>query len=314
MATFGDHYRDRLSHTLEMAQLARALARNLRLNEDLCEAIALAHDLGHTPFGHAGQETLDTLLSSFGLHFEHNEQSRRIVEVLEDLYPHFRGLNLSHEVLQGLAKHQTHYDQKGRKISGKTLEAQVVDLADEIAYHNHDIDDGLRSKLFTLKDLGRLRLFRSAERRLIKNYGSDIEKKYLRYRVVSELIGIMIDDVIAETDRRIKKYKIKNDEEVIYAKVPLVAFSPAFEKKVAELRRFLWDAMYQSPEVLRPMRKGQKILVFLFKTLHAKPHLLPKKFREKVSRRVDSLPVVVKDYVAGMTDTYATALYDRLRK
>ena len=189
VATYGDHFRDRLTHTLEVAQVARDIARNLALNEDLCEAVALAHDLGHTPFGHAGEYTMNEIMRGLGNHFEHNEQSKRIVEVLEDL-------NLTHEVLAGLAKHQTLYDQRMKKITGKTLEAQVVDIADEIAYHNHDLDDGLRSELFTFKHVGRLALWKDALAEVRKLYGRNLDSDDLRRKVVSRIISLMIDDVL----------------------------------------------------------------------------------------------------------------------
>src|SRR3989338_11104186 len=212
VATYGDHFRDRLSHTLEVAQVARDLARNFKLNEDVCEAVALAHDLGYPPFGHAGQDTLNEIMQEFGGHFEHNEQSKRIVEKLEKQFPNFDGLNLTHEVLQGLAKHQTLYDQQTKKITGKALEAQVVDLADEIAYHNHDLDDGLRSELFTFEDLRHVALWKEAEELMHKKYDRKSKKMdtvVLRHRTVSKLISLMVHDLLKNTDRAIKKYKIK---------------------------------------------------------------------------------------------------------
>lgn len=282
VATYGDHFRDRLTHTLEVAQVARDMARSLRLNEDLCEAIALAHDLGHPPFGHAGEATLNEIMREFGLHFEHNEQSKRIVEKLEKLFPNFDGLNLTHEVREGLAKHQTLYDQKTKKIKNKTLEARVVDLADEIAYHNHDLDDGLRSELFTLRDVGRLALWKEAALAVQKKYGKIEDPVVFRHRVVSQLISLMITNVL--------KHRIR--------------FSQSFQRKVIELRKFLWNRMYQSSKVLVHSRRGQKILKRLFWKLYKNPKLMPKRFWERIDTP-DPLEVIVKDYVAGCTDQYA---------
>ena len=307
VATYGDHFRDRLSHTLEVAQVARDLARNLRLNEDLCEAISLAHDLGHTPFGHAGEHTLNEIMQKFGLRFEHNEQSKRIVEALEKQFPNFEGLNLTYEVRQGLAKHQTFYDQKGRRITGKTLEAQVVDIADEIAYHNHDLDDGLRSELFTLKEVERLVLWRETLADVRKKYGKKLGAVVLRHRVVSHLIGLMILNVLETTAKNIKKNRIRSLRDVVELPENLVCFSPPFQKKVKQVRDFLWNAMYQSPKVLKHSRRGQRILKNLFWRFYKNPKMLPGRFYCRIK---DGEPreVVVKDYVAGCTDAYSKEL------
>lgn len=292
VATYGDHFRDRLTHTLEVAQISRGIARNLRLNEDLCEAIALAHDLGHTPFGHAGEETLNGIMQGFGMHFEHNEQSRRIVERLEKQFPDFDGLNLTHEVRQGLTKHQTVYDQPAREFRGKTLEAQIVDIADEIAYHNHDLDDGLRSELFDLKDLMKLDLWREALRAVYKKYGKGLDPVVLRHRTVSHLMSMMIGDVLETASKNLRRRILK------------VCFSAGFKKKIGQLRKFLWDRMYNSPQVARYSKRGQCIIKRLFWRLYKNPELMPKSFCERIDAP-DPLHVVVKDYVAGCTDAYA---------
>lgn len=310
-ATFGDHYRERLSHTLEMAQIARGICITLGLNEDLAEAIALAHDLGHPPFGHAGEETLDKIMRKFGFHFEHNEQSKRIVEKLEDRYPDFRGLNLTWEVRDGLTKHQTHFDQRGKKISGKSLESQVVDLADEIAYHNHDLDDGLRSKIFKIENLRRLSLWRTAENQVFKKYGKNIGMKYLRHRAISALIGMMILDVCIEADKRLKKWKIKRPEDAIKKPKNVISFSVGFEKEVLKLRRFLWNNMYRSAKVLKHSKAGQRVLEGLFWKFYKNPELLPAKLKAKIDTE-EPKEVIIKDYVAGMTDSYALNLYKKL--
>jgi dGTPase len=309
VATYGDHFRDRLSHTLETAQVARGLARNLRLNEDLCEVIALAHDLGHTPFGHAGEFALDKIMQKFGSHFEHNEQSKRIVEFLEKQFPHFDGLNLSFEVLQGLMKHQTLYDQNNHKITGKTLEAAVVDISDEIAYINHDLDDGLRSRLLTIKDLMKVKLWSEAVSAVQKKYGkfnlnAKLSAKILRTRAVSHIFSLMVEDVLNQTSKNIKKRKIRSVKDAMAEKKDLVGFSTAFKKKVSQLRKFLWDNMYQSKEVIKNSSRGQKIIEKLFWKLYKNPKLLPSRFYGRI--KTEPLEVVVKDYMAGCTDQFAT--------
>lgn len=306
VATYGDHFRDRLSHTLEVAQIARDIARNLRVNEDLCEAIALAHDLGHTPFGHAGQDTLNEIMQKFGLDFEHNMQSKRIVEVLERQFPNFEGLNLTYEVRQGLAKHQTVYDQRGEKITGKTLEAQIVDIADEIAYHNHDIDDGLRSGIFTMRHMSNLRIFRRARTAVEKKYGANASRMnamVLRHRIVSQIVSMMIADVLATTARNITRNRVQSANDVTGQPRNLVRFSLTFIKDVKELRAFLWHKLYQSSRVLKHTRRGQRIIKALFEKLYKNPKLMPRHFWKKIG--ADSLTVVVKDYIAGCTDAYA---------
>lgn len=304
VATYGDHFRDRLTHTLEVAQIARDLARNLKLNEDLVESIALAHDLGHTPFGHAGEEALDRIMKKFGLRFEHNEQSKRIVEKLEKQFPNFDGLNLTHEVRQGLAKHQTLYDQNDKKIEGKTLEAQVADIADEIAYHNHDLDDGLRSKLFNFKDLQKLVLWREAFEEVYKKCGKISDPVILRHRIVSRIFSFMAENVLKTAARNIVRYKIKTLEDVLKNNEKIVSFSADFGEKVKQLRQFLWERMYNSPQVKRHSRRGQKIIEKLFRKLYKNPKLMPKSFWGRIGKP-DALEVVVKDYVAGCTDAYA---------
>lgn len=310
VATYGDHFRDRLSHTLEVAQVARDLCRNLTLNEDLAEAIALAHDLGHTPFAHAGEHVLNELMQKFGSRFEHNEQSKRIVEKLEKQFPHFDGLNLTYEVRQGLAKHQTLYDQRTKKITGKTLEAQIVDIADEIAYHNHDLDDGLRSALFIMADLMRLPLLKTVRARVQKKYGTIKNPTVLRNRVISNLISLMILDVLKTTVTNIKKHTVRSLDDVLKQEKNLVSFSPSFQKKVQQLRDFLWNHMYQSGKVLYHSHRGQRILKKLFWLFYKRPRLMPRHFYERIEVQ-DPLAIVVKDYVAGLTDCYATELAER---
>lgn len=307
VATYADHYRDRLTHSLEVAQVARDIARSLGLNEDVVEAVGLAHDLGHPPFGHAGQDTLNELMAEFGDHFEHNEQSKRVVEVLEHAFPNFEGLNLTREVLDGLAKHQTLYDQKTKKMIGKTLEAEVVDLADEIAYHSHDIEDGLRAKLFTVDDLSQLSVVARAREHVEKKYGKGVENYFLKRRLVSQNMSLMIADVIHQSEINLTRHSIKTLKDVIAEPQSLVQFSAAFDRDLAQLRTFLMERMYSSPKVLRLSHRGQSILKKLFRHFLKHPDKLPKAYRQRIDR-IDPLHVVVKDYVAGMTDEFATNL------
>ncbi|MFA6521188.1 MAG: dNTP triphosphohydrolase [Candidatus Gracilibacteria bacterium] len=307
VATYGDHFHDRLSHTLEVAQVARDLARNLRLNEDLCEVVALAHDLGHTPFGHAGEQALNKIMQDFGLEFEHNEQSRRIVETLEKQFPNFDGLNLSYEVTQGLIKHQTFYDQDGKEIAGKTLEAQVVDIADEIVYLSHDLDDGLRSELFKMEDLNKIIIWRDAEKEVVKKYKTKMDDDILRRRIVSNVMSIMISDVLNKTVENLKKYKIRTLKDVLNQPKNIVEFNAKLKKKLLQLRDFLWNRMYKSAEVKKYSVRGQKIIEKLFWQMYKKPSLLPRRFCDRI-KHGEPKEVVVKDYVAGCTDVYAENL------
>jgi dGTPase len=275
-----DHARNRLSHTIEVAQIARDMARMLELNEDLVEAIALAHDLGHTPFGHAGEAALNECLQEHGLHFEHNEQSQRIVEELEHVYPDFPGLNLSIEVLEGLMKHKTSWDSpEGGEEIKPSLEAQVVNLADEIAYQNHDVDDGLRAGLFGEEDLEELGIWRMAKEEAEKKYG-EIEGPRIRVaRIVSKMIGLMIHDVFEETKRE-----------------GLVRFSPEMARANLELKDFLAKRLYFSEEVLKHSRRGQRIVKALF-------GYYEKEFGAAGAR----------DFIAGMTDHFAEQQAEELQ-
>ncbi len=287
---YGDHYRNRLSHSLEVAQVSRDLARTLGLNEDLAEAIALAHDLGHTPFGHAGEFALDECLQPFGLHFEHNEQSRRIVEELEDVYPGFPGLNLSIEVIEGLMKHQTSWDNpRGVDAIRPSLEAQVVNLGDEIAYQNHDTDDGLRSGFFTEKDLSHLALWGWAKDASEKTDGKISDEKVRIARMVSKMISLMIWDIAEEASRRLEEQGIRHLEDVYTCPHQLVGFSDEMQSANRELKDFLSTRLYFHPEVVENASRGQEILRKLFE-----------------KKRAEGMePDKLRDYLAGMTDRFA---------
>ncbi|MFA4815270.1 MAG: deoxyguanosinetriphosphate triphosphohydrolase [Candidatus Gracilibacteria bacterium] len=290
---YGDHYRNRLSHSLEVSQISRDLARTLGLNEDLTEAIALAHDLGHTPFGHAGEDALHECMQKYGLSFEHNEQSRKIVEELEEVYPNFRGLNLSLEVIEGLMKHQTSWDNPtGVEAIRPSLEAQVVNMGDEIAYQNHDVDDGLRSGLFTEKDLEKLVLWQWAKE------GIAIADEKIRVaRIVSKMISLMIWDIAEETSRLIQKHGIQNLQDVYACKEKLVGFSSAMVAANKELKEFLTTRLYFHPKVVRNSAHGKKIIKTLFAYYMKERDGLPETNVEAATE--------VKDYLAGMTDRFA---------
>ncbi len=292
----GDHYRTRITHTLEVAQISRDIARTLGLNEDLAESIALAHDLGHTPFGHAGEDAMRQCMQPFGKHFEHNEQSLRIVTILEDRCSLYAGLNLNGEILEGLMKHRTPHDAPNNTLPSRapSLEAELVNLADEIAYTAHDTDDGLRARQFTITDitktfLGALAFHRSRER------GTEIR---------GALVSLLVHDVYQETEVRIASNSIHALADVYAAKIPLLSFSPTMLVHLQELRQFLWNRLYSSPSVLRQANRGRKIIRSLFTQYLKHP---PVKVLALQKKTGGSLEEAVKDYIAGMTDTYALA-------
>jgi dGTPase len=305
---YGDHYRSRLTHTMEVAQISRDLARMLNLNEDLAEAIALAHDLGHTPFGHAGQDTMNSIMKEYGENFEHNEQSRRIVEILEEKKPDFKGLNLTFEVRDGLIKHRTSYDKPAIfDTFMPSIEAQIVNMADEIAYLNHDIDDGLRSGILKIIDLDELTIWQK-----IKNEVNQKLPVELRITaMISALINTMIGDLSANTEALIVQASIHSVEQVYSHKKPLSSFSKDLEKQCAQLKAFLYDNFYRSSGVSEYNIRGQEIIRFLFKKLMNKPELLPEKLR--LLPNESKTYIMVKDYIAGMTDQFAIDLYEKLQ-
>lgn len=297
---YGDHYRNRLSHSLEVAQVSRDLARTLGLNEDLAESIALAHDLGHTPFGHSGEYALHECMQEYGLSFEHNDQSRHIVEELEPVYPNFPGLNLSIEVIEGMMKHQTSWDNPtGGDAIRPSLEAQVVNLADEIAYQNHDVDDGLRSGLFTEADLAQLDLWKWATEASDKADGVILDEKIRISRTVSKMISLMIWDIAEEASRLIELHGIQNTQDVYNCKEKLVNFSSPMEAANKQLKDFLTTRLYFHPDVVQHSEHGKKIIKKLFNYYMNE---------WKVAHPGDSVQegaIKVKDYLAGMTDRFA---------
>lgn len=304
IAGSGDHYRTRLTHTLEVAQISRDIARRLGLNEDLCETIALAHDLGHPPFGHGGEDSLDKMMRKYSSRFEHNEQSRRIVEKLEKLYPHFDGLNLTFEVLDGLIKHQSAWDQAGKKFEiSAHMEAQVVNIADEIAYTNHDMDDGVRSGLIHVDDLEQFEIWQIALKQVIEQYG-DLTSNVLVSRVISKIISLMVEDLCDQTEKNIIELGIGTLEDVHNHRGYVVSMSTDMKKMIAALRNFLYNNFYMSSEVASRVHEGQEMIERLFDYYVSNPGKIPFK--------VDSdVHVAVKDYIAGMTDSFLVAEFNR---
>lgn len=293
----GDHFRTRLTHTLEVAQISRDIARRFGLNEDLCEAVALAHDLGHPPFGHSGEEILDEIMRKYGMRFEHNEQSRRIVEALEKSYPGFDGLNLTKEVISGLIKHQTAFDQAGKKFEiFPHPEAQVVNIADEIAYTNHDIDDGLRGGFIKLARLEKFELWRKALKLAFAKHGGDLPKEVVIPRTVSSMISLMIADLCEHSEKNLRRGEM------------LICFSPKMKAMIKKIREFLYGNFYLNPAILKNVIKGKRMIEKLFEFYMKYPRYLVKKGKYVTKKE---LVLAVKDYIAGMTDSFLIREYEK---
>jgi dGTPase len=303
----GDYYRTRLTHSLEVAQIGKAIARRLGLNEELTEALALAHDLGHTPFGHTGEEVLNRLMEGHG-GFEHNLQSFRVVDELEERYPGFNGLNLSWEVREGIIKHSSPYDRPKEIVAEfnpgvvPTLEAQLINYADEIAYNNHDIDDGLKSGYITLEQLRSVELWQQVFEQVEASYpGIDQVRK--RYQTISALIGLFITDLTETTTRNLRSHDIASRDDLRRLNRQMVAFSPDLEQKNRELKRFLMENLYRHYKVERMRIKAERSLIQLFTTYVKTPTLLPRKYLRKIETQ--GRERVICDYIAGMTDRFA---------
>jgi len=310
----GDYYRTRLTHSLEVAQIARGIARKLRLNEELTEAIALAHDLGHTPFGHAGEDALNTLMADYG-GFEHNLQSLRVVELLEERYPHFPGLNLTFETREGLAKHSSYHDSPAIDLSEyemgltPTLEAQIINLADEIAYNNHDIDDGLESNFIHREELLDVPLWKEVFGRVEKKYPlATLQAK--TYTAISSLIGLLIQDVVSQTEQNIAEHGIETGEDVRSFGKELVSYSPFIQKESDLLKEFLRTRLYRHWRVERMRIKAERFISELFTAYVDTPTLVPEGYRKRMDE--EPVPRMVSDYIAGMTDRFALDEYKKL--
>lgn len=311
----GDLFRTRLTHSIEVAQLTRGIARTLGLHEDLAEAIALAHDLGHTPFGHAGQDALNHCMRDYG-GFEHNLQSLRVVDVLENRYASFDGLNLTFEVREGILKHcsrknaQLLGDVGERFLRGESpsLEAQVTNFADEIAYNNHDVDDGLRSGLITIQQLADIQLFAENMAEVKKLYG-EIEEKRLVHETIRRMINVLVVDLCQQSHQAISALNPSSIEDVRKAPDYLVGFSQALAEKNLELKQFLRKHLYQHYRVNRMSAKARRIIEELFTAFMDNPALLPDEFQ--LAAKQDRARAVA-DYIAGMTDRYAIREHKRL--
>ncbi len=310
----GDHYRTRLTHTIEVAQISRTIARALKLNEDLSEAIALAHDLGHPPFGHSGEEVLNGLMKEHG-GFEHNGHSLRIVEKLEQRYPDFDGLNLSFEVREGIAKHRSEHDnpKNDPKYPDKSscLEAQIVDIADEIAYSNHDIDDGLHSEMLSAKDLAGVEIWRENFEEISKTT-PETDFKTLKYQTIRRIINEQVTDLVKTVEEGIASDGIFSIEDVRALEKPIARFSPKMHEKNKRLKIFLNKNLYRHHRMIRMADKAERIITKLFKAYIRKPKLLPPENYSLISDAGADKYRVVCDYIAGMTDRFALEEHKKL--
>jgi len=310
----GDLFRTRLTHSLEVAQIARSVARRLALDEDLTEAVALAHDLGHTPFGHTGQDALNACMRPYG-GFEHNLQSLRVVDVLEQRYAAFDGLNLTFETREGILKHCSPKNARklgdvGERFLKKrrpSLEAQIANLADEIAYNNHDVDDGVRSGLLDLEQLSGVGIFTRHMKSVLRDYPK-IEPNRLRHETVRRMIDTLVTDLIHASAGNIRR-RAPDSIEAVRQAPALIAFSPRIRDECLALKRFLRENLYRHYRVVRMSAKARRIVTDLFGAFHADVRLLPPEFRALAGA---DAPRAIADYIAGMTDRYAILEHRRL--
>lgn len=331
----GDHYRTRLTHSLEVAQIARSIARILKLDEDLAETLALAHDLGHTPFGHAGEDALNEVSKAYG-GFSHNEQSFRILTQLEHKYAEFNGLNLTWETLEGVMKHNgpiigkfmdkkrydgtvpetvaAHNEKQDLELdSFASAEAQAAAFADDIAYNNHDIDDGLRAGLFSVDDLCDLPVIGSIITDVRQTYPT-VEEPRLVHEVIRRMISIMVGDVINTTLENIKTYQIETVEDIRGLGKPLVHFSAEMDANQKQIKAFLMDNMYRHYKVCRMTSKARRIVADLYGIFTEEPECLPTLWRDAVKRSTNEKEKsrIISDFIAGMTDRFAVKEHQRL--
>jgi dGTPase len=309
----GDYYRTRLTHTIEVAQIARTIAFALGLNIDLTEAVALAHDLGHTAFGHSGEDALNELMAKQG-GFNHNLQGLRVVDLLEERYPEFPGLNLSWEVREGIVKHSTKFDRASvlkEFCPGEqpTLETQIVDIADEIAYDNHDLDDGLTSGLLREEDLEELTLWRTLMQRITARYGS-LDAQRRKYLVIRSLIDMQVTDLIEHSQENIRRRAPRTFMDIKRTKEKLVSFSPRMRQLRTPLRALLMSKLYHHYRVARMSNKARHFIKDLFNVYVDKPEGLPPHIHKRIP--IDGVRRAVCDYIAGMTDRYALDEYKKL--
>jgi len=320
--TTGDHYRTRITHSLEVSQIARTLAKYFKLNEDLCETLSLAHDLGHTPFGHAGEEALNSCMKDFG-GFDHNIQTVRIVTLLENRYYRFKGLNLSIETIDGLVKHNGPINDldKINSMLGKnffknkidfnknsSFEAQVSAISDDIAYNSHDLEDGLKANLFKIDDLMHIPILSVIIKKQKKMINKKNNELVLR-QIIREIINEMVNDIISNTKKNIMLKKIKTFKDIVNNKYPIVSFSHKMKLFDLSIKEFLREKMYYSKSVLKKTNQGKKIIKSLFELIKKKPKIFVnlKKFNHLNKERI------ICDYIAGMTDRYAINLYKKTK-
>jgi len=309
----GDHYRTRLTHTIEVATISRTVARTLSLNEDLAEAIALAHDLGHPPFGHAGEETLDRLMKEHG-GFDHNEQSLRVVEVLEESYPQQPGLNLSYEVLEGLRKHHRELvSPDGERYPSPSLEAQVANIADEIAYYSHDLEDGLASGLLSDEELMSLEVWREAAAKALEESSGTLASSGPRTHrkfILRCLINREVEDLVETSRSSIANAQVQSVGDVRRYPTRLIGYSSDLKSRNAALRRHLYERFYRHPEVHDTNENACRQMEAVFANLIKHPEQLGARTLSRMER--DGLARGTADYVAGMTDSYLRSRYEAL--
>jgi len=308
----GDYYRTRLTHTLEVAQIGRSVARSLGANEDLVETICLAHDLGHPPFGHSGETALSKMMSDHG-GFNHNSHSLRIVSVLENRYPDFPGLNLSWEVLEGMVKHETDYDRSDAQdydpeLRGH-LEAQIANVADELAYTSHDLDDGLRSGMITPSQLDGIAIWEIVNESIGRRR-TDTLDELSRHQLIRRLISFEISDLVQSIDRYLRKTNIKSALELQKLPYNVVGFSEDMYRRNRELKDFLFNNLYRHYRVVRMANKSEEIISRIFDTYQKNPSALPPAVQQLIPEK--GLGTAICDYIAGMTDRFAIDEYQRL--
>jgi dGTPase len=324
----GDHYRTRLTHSLEVAQIARSIAAALGLDADLAETIALAHDLGHPPFGHAGEDELERWMKPFG-GFDHNVQTFRVVTEIERRYPDFDGLNLTWETLEGIVKHNGPVDSRldlavwrpivafdrelPMDLAGwPSAEAQVAALADDVAYNNHDVDDGLQAQLFDLSELAHVPLVGPVLAEVRRDY-PDLDERLTRLETVRRMIGVMVGDVLDETRRRAAEAEVASVDDVRGLGRPLVGFSPRVAEDLARLRAFLHERMYRHWRVNRSRSQARRMLGEMFELFLKEPEVLPAEWYLRVRAEDETAGArVICDYIAGMTDRFAIEEHRKL--
>ena len=308
----GDYYRTRLTHTLEVAQIGRSIARALGANEDLVETICLAHDLGHPPFGHSGERELAKLMLDFG-GFDHNQHSFRIVTQLEKRYPEFDGLNLTWEVLEGIVKHETEYDISDAEDFNPNmrghLEAQIANVADELAYSAHDLDDGLRSGLISPNQLAGISLWEVINESIGRRR-TDVLDELTRHRLIRRLINIEVTDLVQSSDRMIRRSNIRSVEDLQKLPYNVVGFSEDMHRRNRELKDFLFENLYNHYRVVRMAVKAERIIKSLYEAFTNEPTILPENFQDDIDKI--GIEKTVCFYIAGMTDRYAINEYQKL--